>query len=112
MKISQTVKRVLPFLLVLAFVSVLAVPGAQAVKTYKMKGTITAIDQQDNTVVVNVPLEKKEVYTVAGPLAPNAILKKGGKTGVSLKDFNVGDPVIVEWEVTDKGHLIKMLAAK
>lgn len=112
MKVSGTIKRILPFFLVLAFVGALAVPTSVAAsKTYKMKGKITAIDLEYNTVVVDVPIGKKKVYTVAGPLVQDAILKKGNKAA-TLKDFQKGESVVVEWTVTDKGHIVKLLVAE
>ncbi len=81
-------------------------------KVYKMVGKITAIDLDYNTVVIEVPLGKKETFTVGGPLAKDAIIEKKGVKNPSLKDFKVGDEVVVKWEPTPNGHLIKMLAAK
>jgi len=81
-------------------------------KIYKMEGKISAIDLQYNTVVIQVPLTKKNVFTVGGPLAKDAVLKRGNKKDVSLKNFKVGDTVIVEWEPTSQGHVIKLLKSK
>ncbi len=112
MRFSRYAKKVLPLFLIAAFVGALAVPGMGATpKIYKMKGKITAIDLEYNTVVVDVPIGKK-TYTVAGPLAKDAVLKKGNKTDVTLKDFQKGESVVVEWEVTEKGHIVKQLIGR
>lgn len=88
------------------------VKAANAPKIYKMEGTISAIDLKFNTVVVNVPLTEKKIFKVGGPLAKDATLKKGDNTNLTLKDFKVGDKVIVEWEPTSQGHLIKSLEGR
>ncbi len=85
---------------------------ASAPRVYVMRGKIVAVDVPDNTVVVNVPLEKKEIFTVAGPLAPDAVLKKGAARNVTLKDFHEGEWVTVKWQHTQDGHLIKALIGK
>ncbi|RTZ92710.1 MAG: hypothetical protein DSY91_03170 [Deltaproteobacteria bacterium] len=109
----RSFKKALSLILLFAFVGALATPAMGAMgKTYKMAGKIVAIDLDANTVVVDVPIEKNKVYRVAGPLADDAVLKKGMQKGVSLKDFQVGEKVTVEWKVTEKGHLVKMLSAK
>jgi len=42
-----------------------AVPAAAATpRIFQMKGKITAVDTQAQTVVINVPLGKKEIFTV------------------------------------------------
>ena len=86
--------------------------AATVPKIYKMEGTISAIDLKFNTVVVNVPLTEKKIFKVGGPLAKDATLKKGDNTNLTLKDFKVGDKVIVEWEPTSQGHLIKSLEGR
>ena len=88
------------------------VAASTAPRIYKMEGHITAIDLKFNTVVIDVPITEKKIFRVGGPLAKGAILKRGDKTDVSLKDFKVGDKVVVEWEQTPQGHLIKMLEAR
>ena len=76
-------------------------------KIYGMKGTITAIEMGTRTVVVEVSLGKR-MFTVGGPLATDAVIKKG-KNRAKLNDFKIGDPVIVKWRVTETGHLILFL---
>jgi hypothetical protein len=93
--------------------SLITLPAlAAAPKIYKMEGKISAIDLQDNTVVIQVPITEKNIFTVAGPLAKNATLKIRDKKEVTLKDFKVGEKVVVEWEPLPDGHLIKRLEAK
>ncbi len=95
------------------FLAAWCVPAVAATpRVYVMKGKITAVDVPDHTVVINVPLGKKEVFTVAGPLAPDATLKKGAEKDVTLKDFHKGEWVTVKWRHTDSGHLILSLAGK
>ena len=76
-------------------------------KIYLMTGKITAINQDRNTVVIEVPLEKG-LFTVGGPLSSNAVLKKRGKSA-RLSDFAVGEQVKVRWRSTEKGHVIEMI---
>lgn len=76
-------------------------------KVYLMTGKIAAINQDYNTVVIEVPLEKG-LFTVGGPLSSSAVLKKGGKSA-SLSDFAVGEQVEVRWRSTEKGHVIEMI---
>ena len=78
MKTYKHINKAILFLLIFCLVGTFAIPTmSAAAETYKMKGKITAIDTKDHTVVVNVHIEKGKFYTVAGPLAPNAVLKKG-----------------------------------
>ena len=76
-------------------------------KVYLMTGKIAVINQDRNTVVIEVPLETG-MFTVGGPLSSNAVLKKRGKS-VSLGDFVVGEQVKVRWRSTEKGHVIEMI---
>lgn len=112
MKTTNLVKGVA---LGVTIIFILAVSAADAFaakpKLYKMEGKISAIDLNHNTVVVNVHLTKKNIFTVGGPLAKDAVLKKGNKKAF-LKDFSLGESVIVEWEPTTQGHLIKRLESK
>ena len=85
-------------------------PVMGAGKTYVMSGKVTAVDTAYNTVVIDVPLGK-EMFTVAGPLSPKAVLRKGGKLA-HLSSFMVGESVKVKWQATDEGHLITALEAK
>ena len=79
-------------------------------KEYIMKGKIKAIENQYNTVVIEVPLGKKQ-FTVGGPLSPNAVLRKKGQT-VKLSDFKEGDTVTARWPATASGHIIERLEVK
>lgn len=81
--------------------------GTAGEKIYQMKGEITAIESVHNTVVIEVPMGKR-MFTVAGPLSSEAILKRGGQRA-GLTDFVVGDEVTVKWKATESGHIIEML---
>ena len=78
-------------------------------KVYLMTGKIKAIDQNFNTLVIEVPLAER-VFTVGGPLDSGAVLRKGGKTA-ALSDFSVGERVNVKWRSTEKGHVIEMITS-
>ncbi len=116
MKTARFIVEITVIGIVVVFLMVLIAPSAPAAatgpKTYKMIGKISAIDLKFNTVVIDVPLTEKKIFTVAGPLAKDVTLKKGNKKNVTLKDFKVGDKVVVEWEPTPEGHLIKRLVSK
>jgi hypothetical protein len=97
-------------LVILALLSVMFLFVFQAMageNVYLMTDKITAIDQDYNTVVIEVPL-KKGMFTVGGPLSSSAVLKKGGKTA-RLSDFAVGEQVKVKWRSTETGHVIEMI---
>jgi hypothetical protein len=79
-------------------------------EVYVMSGKIQGVYPQWDTAVINCR-EGKEIFTVAGPLAPKAELKKGGKPA-QLKDFKEGESVTVKWKAVPEGHLILMLSAK
>ena len=99
--------------LVVAVIFLLCFSGGQSLggeKVFKMAGEIAAIDLGHNTVVVEVPVGKR-LFTVGGPLSPEAILNRGGQS-VGLADFHAGDRVTVTWEATEKGHFIVSLKAK
>jgi hypothetical protein len=98
---------------VLAAIFLLWFPGSQplaAEKVFKMAGKIAAIDLDHNTVIVEVPVGER-LFTVGGPLSPEAVLKRGGQS-VGLADFRTGDRVTVTWEATERGHLILSLKAR
>ena len=95
------------FLTVVLTMCLFGTQGTAGEKIYQMKGEITAIESAYNTVVIEVPMGKR-MFTVAGPLSSEAILKRGGQC-VGLTDFVVGDQVTVKWRGTDKGHVIEML---
>jgi len=99
--------------LALALIVCLSLYGAKSwagERVYQMNGEVTAIDLKYNTVVVEVPMAGR-MATVGGPLSPGAVLEKTGKSA-NLGSFKVGDPVVVKWQVTDKGHTILALKAK
>ena len=112
MKTSRLIKnRVAWGTMICLMVISLATAAMAAPRLYKMEGKITAIDIPDNTVVINVPITRNDIFTVAGPLAKNAVLKKDDKKA-TLGDFKVGERVIVEWTPTSQGHLIKKLMSR
>jgi hypothetical protein len=76
----------------------------------RMTGTIKAVDPVAQTAVIEVPLGH-DTFTVAGPLSPQATVKKGGQTA-QLQDLQVGERVTVTWEQTAKGHEIERLEAR
>ncbi len=109
---QTTHRKAIVGILMAAFLGVsFAAVAMAAPRVYKMEGKITAIDPADGTVVINVPITKKNIFTVAGPLSDNAVLKIGKKKA-SLKDFKVGERVIVEWSYTPRGHLIRGLSLR
>jgi ABC-type Fe3+-hydroxamate transport system substrate-binding protein len=99
--------------LVLAVIFLLCFSGSESMaaeKVFKMAGEIAAIDLDHNTVIVEVPVGER-LFTVGGPLSPEAVLKRGGQS-VGLADFRTGDRVTVTWEATERGHLILSLKAR
>lgn len=103
-----------PYAIALAFAVTLSLSfatqsmGGEAL--YKMTGEITAIDLEYRTVVIEVPMVGK-TFTVGGPLASGAVLKKGG-VSAGLGEFQVGDQAVVTWRSTPEGHLILSLTSK
>ena len=86
--------------------------GVKSGEVYVMSGKIKTVDLKDNTAVIDCPAGKsKEIFTVAGPLAPDAKLEKGGKAA-QMKDFKEGESVTVKWKAVQDGHLILSLSAK
>ncbi len=94
--LKRTIQLTLPLLLVGFLFSNVYAGGP-----YSMTGKISAINEQHNTVVVQVPLKDNQMMTVGGPVVPNAKLRKDGKKA-DLNDFNVGDKVVVTWRKTDQ----------
>ena len=97
------------FFLIL-LISLFAVVAYAENKVYLMTGEVSGIDTTFKTVVIEVPLGE-QMFTVGGPLDPNATLTKDGRS-VSLKDFKVGDTVKVKWRSTPEGHVIEALSAR
>ncbi|UCE55789.1 MAG: hypothetical protein JSV31_10150 [Desulfobacterales bacterium] len=85
-------------------------PASGSEKIYLMSGTIKAIDQAHNTVVIECPLAGKR-FTVGGPMSAGAVLKKGSRSA-SLSDFSEGERVDVKWRSTEKGHVIEMMKSR
>jgi len=78
-------------------------------KVFVMSGKITAINLPSDNVVIECPTNG-QIFTVGGPLSPDAVLKIGGKS-VRLGDFSVETPVTVKWKATENGPVILMLQA-
>lgn len=76
---------------------------------HTLTGSITAIDLNYDTVVVDVPMGDQKL-TVGGPLVEDAELSKNGREA-DLNDFEVGDQVVVTWERTDDRVLIQRLVS-
>ncbi len=109
MKVKQYIKVTLSVVLSLMMViTMVSITYASRVRVYEMEGRITAIDLNAQTVVVNVPMGRKNIFTVAGPLAKDAVLKRDHKKA-TLAEFRVGERVLVAWVSTYQGHLIKRL---
>ena len=79
----------------------------QSHKSYKMTGKVSAVDLTHQTITIEVPLAA-QMFTVAGPLAPDARLTKADKPA-TLKDFKVGERVTVIFHSNDQGHVIDRL---
>jgi hypothetical protein len=79
-------------------------------RIFVMSGKITAIDLPSQNVMIECPTGG-QIFTVGGPLSPNAVLKIGGKS-VRLDDFGLGTSVTVKWKSTENGPVILMLKAK
>jgi hypothetical protein len=98
---SKVIAAIIVFALVLAF------PLVVLGQSYKMTGKITGIDLSYQTIVIEVPLGS-QMFTVGGPLAPNAQLTKAGQPA-KLGDFSVNEKVTVIFHSTDEGHMIDRL---
>lgn len=101
---------IVTFLTILLVLYLFGTQSTAGEKIYQMRGEITAIESVHNTVVIEVPMGKR-MFTVAGPLSSEAVLKRGERV-VGLTDFVVGDEVTVKWRATEKGHVIEMLKGK
>lgn len=98
-------------LIALLLVNGIVTPALAGSQTYGGEGEISAIDMEHRTVVVEVPIEMGTTFTVGGPLAPKATLKKNHAPAM-LDDFSVGDQVKVQWRPVESGHMIEMLEGK
>ena len=106
---KKNTKMAVAVVVVLAFLA--TAPAIAFATTYNMTGKISAIDQSHQTVVIKCPLASNQIFTVGGPLAPDAKLTKNMKKA-ALNDFMVGERVTVRWHSTPQGHVIDRLAAK
>lgn len=75
--------------------------------SYGMSGKITAIEPDNNTVVVEV-IQGDDQFTVAGPLSSDAVLKISDEAA-TLGEFSEGDSVTIHFYSTDEGHVINRL---
>ena len=74
-------------------------------------GRVTEIEAAQSFIAVDVPIGHKEFMTVAGQLAPKAVLKKGGKI-CTLNSYKVNDQVSITWRRRDDGLVIEALQGK
>jgi hypothetical protein len=69
------------------------------------QGVLTAVDFQHDTIVVEIPVNGREM-TVAGPLAAGARVTVEGQTA-GLDFLEVGKTVTVTWKRTPEGpHIL------
>jgi hypothetical protein len=68
---------------------------------------MTAFESVQNTMVIEVPAGKG-MFTVAGPLASEALFKEGGQCAGLTDSVGGGDQVTVKWRGTDKGQMIEV----
>ncbi len=87
-----------------------AAQKAAAGQAGTVSGKISDVDSGSNTVVVEVP-KGKQMFTVAGPLAPKANVSRGGKPA-KLSDFKKGDSVSVRYSRSDNGPVINSISSK
>ena len=73
-------------------------------------GKLTAVDENWETVVVEVPMNDKQL-TVGGELAPGASVTKNKQT-VGLTDLDINEMIQVTWRVTDRAIYILELHQK
>ena len=106
---KKSMKTAFAVVVVMAFLA--TAPAVTFATTYNMAGKISAIDLSHQTVVIKCPLASHQIFTVGGPLAPDAMLSKNMKK-TNLKSFMVGERVAVKWHSTPQGHVIDRLAAK
>lgn len=70
------------------------------------QGELINLDLEHQSVVVEVPLNGR-VYTVAGRLSPETLVRKND-LATDLSAFKVGDSVKIGWRKTQKGHHIAL----
>ena len=88
----------------------LSAPAEEPYEIHTAQGKLTEVNPDYDTVVVEVPVEGKQM-TVAGKLVPNAkVMKKDNRA--ELSEFSVDETVSVKWMVTDKGLNILELHQK
>jgi len=74
-------------------------------RIYTRQGVLTAVDFQHDTIVVQIPVNGREM-TVAGPLAAGARVTVEGQAA-GLDFLEVGKTVTVTWKRTPEGpHIL------
>jgi hypothetical protein len=108
MMLKKNFSKTIPIVLVLTLVLVFPfLVFGKAHDAYKMTGKIRGIDLKHQTIVIEVPLGY-QMFTVGGPLAPDAKLTRSGQPA-TLSDFSVNEQVTVIFHSTDQGHKIDRL---
>ena len=79
-------------------------------KVHSLRGEISGINLTHSTVVVQAPVGS-QMFTVGGPLDPDATLSRNGSPA-DLKDFKVGETVTVRWRSTPNGHVNEALTLR
>lgn len=104
-------KTLIPVVLIgLLLAGITAVQAKDPYDVKTARGKLTVADSQYETVVVEVPMNGRQL-TVGGELVPGANVTKHGNMA-KLKDFDVDRPVTVKWMTTDKGINILELHQK
>jgi|GEM_PF-3907718 hypothetical protein len=91
--------------------AVVSSKGFSETNLHVMEGKISAVSPEYNTVVVEVPVGQGKLFTVGGPLVPDAVLIKEGERA-DLEAFSRGDEVTVTWRSVPDGHVIERLVAE
>ena len=110
LKMKKTLKFYVYYpVLILAALCLSASAVLAAQEFRELGGKISAITPSENIVVVKCP-EGSTILTVGGPLAKNPELLIGKKPA-ALKDFKIGEHVLVGWKSTSNGPVIERLIA-
>jgi len=88
--------------LVLLMLSGLLLPVHAQDKITTQHGMLTAVDDQNQTIAVQVLKDDGQPMTVAGPLVEGAVVLIEGHTG-GLPDLVVGENVTIQWKDTPEG---------
>ena len=110
LKMKKTIKFYVYYpVLVIAAICLGGTAVLAAQNYHEMGGKISAITPSENIVVVKCP-EGSTMLTVGGQLGENTVLLMG-KRPMALKDFKVGEHVLVGWKSTANGPVIERLIA-